>query len=112
MTPDTRWLLAAALAVSAVIWTVFCWHRPLDHSHRSVSLSLSHTDDQPRLSRDAGLDAEARWVGRGPVVKHHPDEGRSHFFAELDADGTWERDSAHEDASADDHSARTAAERR
>jgi hypothetical protein len=112
MTPDTRWLLAAALAVSAVIWTVFCWHRPPDHFHQKLSLSLSHADDQPRLTRDAAVDAEARWIGHDPVVKHHPDEGRSHFFAELDADETWERDSAHDGASPDPPAARGAPEGR
>jgi len=101
MNPDRRWLLAVALSVSALVWFVLCWHRPSTLPHQRLSLSLEPAADQGPLDGDA-VELEGRWLGQRPVVKHHPGDGRTQFFAQLDADGRWQCDTSHDGAGSSD----------
>jgi hypothetical protein len=89
MAPDTRWFLAALLAVSAVVWVECGWNRPHGLRRTLPTLSLTRADDLSSLDAEGSADLEGRWIGHGLIVKHHPDDGRAHFFAQLDADGRW-----------------------
>ena len=89
MAPETRWFLAAVLTIGAVVWLISRWIPPHGFTRAMSTLSVTRIDDHSPLASEGSVDLEGRWIGHGLIVKHHPHERRTQFFAQLDADGNW-----------------------
>ena len=99
MSPPHRWFLAAALLVATLSWFAVSNAQRSRPGRWSLWPHLEATESGARADGGQAVDLEARWVGRGVVVKHRPTDARSRFAARLGSDGAWTSDPADEAAS-------------
>jgi len=88
MTPDSRWVFAAALALATLVWVALSHERVGPH-YGWAPLHADDIDESPRTDIGAAADLQSRWLGHGVVVKHLPTERRSRVVAPLDGEGSW-----------------------